>query len=67
MNPRSSSVPKKARPDPPRPCADFEGRPSVPKPGSAVGSLALLGVARTFRAVRTTADWMMELRGGDNA
>lgn len=45
--------------------ADSELRVTV-LPEHAPGSLQMLGFARRFRATRSTADWMAELREGED-
>jgi bifunctional DNA-binding transcriptional regulator/antitoxin component of YhaV-PrlF toxin-antitoxin module len=46
--------------------ADSELRVVVLPEHEARGSLRMLGFARRFRATRPTADWMAELREGED-
>ncbi len=43
-----------------------EIRVTVLPDAKPVGALAMLGFARTFRPTRTTAEWIAELREGEN-
>lgn len=45
---------------------DRELRAVVLAPGRPAGARAMLGFARRFRATRRTADWMKELREGED-
>ncbi|MBV8200130.1 MAG: AbrB/MazE/SpoVT family DNA-binding domain-containing protein [Acidobacteria bacterium] len=46
--------------------ADAELRVVVLPERAPQGSLGMLGFARRFRATRSTADWMAELREGED-
>ena len=50
-----------------QPISDHECRITVQPPDAVEGPLAVLGFARTFRKTRSTADWIRELREGDQA
>ena len=46
--------------------AEGECRLSAPPPAKRVDVRAMIGFAATFRKTRTTAEWMKELREGEN-
>ncbi len=49
------------------PVSDRECRVVVEAPVRPEGPLAVLGFARSFRATRTTAAWLRDLRAGERA